>query len=371
MKNHQTWKKDPISKIIIQSLYNLPTPNSISFIWNIGFILGITLCLQVVTGLVLSINYVASRDLAFMSVIHIIRDLDSGWIIRYLHINGASLFFILLYTHLGRGLYFNSFITTPIVWVSGVVIFLCSIATAFIGYVLPWGQISFWGATVITRIISAIPYIGPTVTQWLWGNFSVSQPTLNRFYSLHFILPLLIIVLVIAHLMILHSRGSSNPTSTNPNLDKIKFSPYFLVKDINPLIVISIILLILISLNPNILGDVENFNEARPLTTPTHIQPEWYFLYAYAILRAVPSKLGGVILIVLSILCLIPLIIKSKKKITPYINKKFSPTRKIIYWNIISIWTILTWIGIKPVEEPYTIIGKVFSALYFSIILFI
>lgn len=367
MKTSQYWKKDPISNIIVNSLSNLPTPKSISFMWNIGFILGIIISLQLITGLVLSINYIASRDIAFNSVIHIIRDLDSGWIIRYTHINGASLFFILLYTHIGRGLYFNAFITTPIVWCSGVVIFLTSMATAFIGYVLPWGQISFWGATVITRIISAIPYVGLTVTQWLWGNFSVSQPTLNRFFSLHFIIPIFIIVLIIIHLMILHKSGSSTPTITNPNLDKIKFYPFFLIKDINPLIIRVIIITTLVSINPNLLGDVENFNEASPLNTPTHIQPEWYFLYAYAILRAVPSKLGGVILIILSIICLIPLIFKSRKN-TPFINKKFSPLKKIIFWNLARVWIVLTWIGMKPVEEPFTLIGKVFSFLYFLLI---
>lgn len=367
MKNFFIAKKDPIVNLVLKSLKELPTPLSISFIWNIGFLLGITLTLQIVTGLVLSMNYVAHTSLAFDSVIHIIRDIDAGWAIRYLHANGASLFFLLIYTHVSRGLYFNSYLKIPIVWASGVIILLASIGAAFIGYVLPWGQMSFWGATVITSIISAIPYVGKEVTLWIWGNFSVSQPTLNRFFSLHFLIPLIIAALVILHLIFLHSTGSSNPTNTNPDLDKIKFFPYFLNKDITPMLVLSVILLVLISLNPNLLGDVENFNPSRMTTTPTHIQPEWYFLFAYAILRAIPSKLGGVIRMVLAIVSLLFLSLKNKNTL----RKKFSPTKKTVFWRFISVWILLTWIGIKPVEEPYTFLGKIFSSIYFTLIILI
>lgn len=352
--------------IVSDSLANLPTPTSLSYLWNIGFLLGITLTLQIVTGLVLSINYVPDITLAFNSVIHIIRDIDSGWIIRYLHINGASLFFIFMYIHIARGIYFNSPQKIPIVWASGVIILLVSIITAFIGYVLPWGQISFWGATVITRMISAIPYLGAHITTWVWGNFSVSQPTLNRFFSLHFLIPIVIAALVLAHLILLHESGSSNPTGLNPDYDKIKFLPYFLVKDVTPLIFTIISTLTIISIHPNLLGDVENFTTAIPTTTPTHIQPEWYFLFAYAILRAIPSKLGGVLAIGGAIVIILVLVLKKDKT-----NKKFSPHKKIIYWIFIRTVLLLTWIGANPVEYPYISIGMALTVIYFSLVILI
>lgn len=347
---------------IADHLLSLPTPTSISFLWNLGFIIGITLIVQVVTGLLLSINYIPQTRIAFESVIHIIRDIDSGWIIRYTHINGASLLFILMYTHIARGLYINSPQKQPIVWASGILILLVSIATAFIGYVLPWGQISYWGATVITRIISAIPYIGEELVTWLWGNFAVSQPTLNRFFSLHFILPLIIIIIVVLHLILLHNKGSSNPTGTNPDLDKIKFFPYFMVKDLTPLSLIATVIFLIIRIRPNILGDVENFNRIRNTSTPTHIQPEWYFLFAYAILRAVPSKIGGVLAIVAAILVYITLTIKRNS-----INKKFSPLKKLTFFSWAATVTLLTWLGANPVEEPFTALSKTVSTAYFAL----
>jgi len=361
MKKYNLIIKDPLIEITKNSLLRLPTPTSISFLWNIGFLLGITLVLQIVTGLVLSINYVASTEIAFDSVIHIIRDIDAGWVIRYLHINGASLFFILMYIHIGRGIYFNSPIKLPIVWASGVIILLATIGAAFIGYVLPWGQISFWGATVITRIITAIPYIGKDVTQWFWGNFSVSQPTLNRFFSLHFLIPLVVVALAIVHLIILHKPGSSNPTGTNPDYDKIKFFPYFVVKDITPFIMIAIFIRIMLSIRPNILGDVENFNVARITTTPAHIQPEWYFLFAYAILRSIPSKLGGVVAMVAAILIILVLTVKTNN-----LNRKFSPAKKAMFWRFVALALLLTWIGANPVEPPFVRIGQTLTVIYFS-----
>ena len=348
-------------EITKNSLVSLPTPFSISFLWNMGFLLGITLVLQIVTGLVLSINYVASTELAFDSVIHIIRDIDAGWVMRYLHINGASLFFILMYIHIARGIYFNSPIKLPIVWASGVIILLATIGAAFIGYVLPWGQISFWGATVITSMITAIPYIGKDVTQWFWGNFSVSQPTLNRFFSLHFLIPLVVAALVMVHLIMLHKPGSSNPTGTNPDYDKIKFFPYFIIKDTTPMLLIIVAFRTLLSLHPNLLGDVENFNVASITTTPAHIQPEWYFLFAYAILRSIPSKLGGVLAIVGAILILLVLTLKSNS-----LNKKFSPQKKALFWGFIVLVRLLTWIGANPVEPPFVTIGQALTVAYFS-----
>lgn len=364
MKNKNFIKKDPLYNILKNSLMDLPTPRSISFLWNIGFLLGICLLCQIITGITLSINYVPYVEIRFQRVIHIIRDVENGWTIRYIHINGASLFFMLIYIHMARGIYFNRPMKLPIVWRSGVIILLISIGTAFIGYVLPWGQISFWGATVITSIISAIPYIGTSITQWLWGNFSVSQPTLNRFLSLHFVLPFVILGIVIIHLLILHQTGSSNPTGVNPDYEKIKFFPFFLIKDTGPLVVCIIIIITIISLSPNYLGDVENFNKARITSTPPHIQPEWYFLFAYAILRCIPSKLGGVLAMVISILIILTLCFKKHS-----INKKFSPLKKLTYWVFVSDVCILTWIGANPVEQPFSFLGEIRTILYFSIFL--
>jgi len=341
---------------------NLPTPLSISLLWNKGFIISIILVIQIITGVVLSINFIPSTEIAFDSVIHIIRDINRGWMIRFLHRNGASLFFMLIFIHILRGVFYNSPIKTPIVWGSGIALLLATMGAAFLGYVLPWGQISFWGATVITRIISAIPYIGKQVTQWLWGNFSVSQPTLNRFFSLHFLLPLIIAALVIVHLILLHQTGSSNPTGTNPQYDKIKFFKIYLIKDISYMRVLIIIILVLCIIEPNILGDVENFNTASITTTPAHIQPEWYFLFAYAILRSIPSKLGGVVAIIAAILIIMVLTIKKNS-----INKKFNPTKKTLFWVFLNLAALLTWIGANPVEPPFTEIGKVLTLLYFSV----
>jgi len=366
MKKNTVITKDPILKLIKRSLINLPTPTSISFLWNIGFLLRIVLIIQIVTGIIISINYISSTDIAFNSVIHLIRDTQLGWTSRYVHINGASVFFILIYIHLRRGVYYNSPIKTPIVWISGVVIILLSIITAFIGYVLPWGQISYWGATVITSILSSIPYIGNIIIIWLWGDFSVSQPTLNRILSLHFLIPFILVAIVLAHLILLHQTGSSNPIGTQPNLEKIKFFPYFLIKDISPLVLVSIIIRVLISINPELLGDPENFNIARIISTPTHIKPEWYFLFAYAILRCIPSKLGGVTAIISSILVFLTICIKKNK-----ISRKFNPIKKITFWIIVTIFVLLTWLGGKPVNEISTILAQSITMCYFSVILFI
>ena len=364
MKKKNLINNHPITRILKKSLVDLPTPTPISFLWNIGFLLGMTLTMQIITGLVLSINYVARTEIAFDSVIHIIRDIDKGWEIRYLHINGASLFFLLMYSHLARGIYFNSPQKIPIVWGSGVLILIASIGAAFIGYVLPWGQISFWGVTVITRILTAIPYVGKDLTQWIWGNFSVSQPTLNRFFSLHFLLPILVACLALAHLILLHQTGSSNPLGVTADKDKIKFFPYIVVKDLTPIVALAAAMATLISLGPNLLGDVENFSIATASTTPTHIMPEWYFLFAYAILRAIPSKLGGVVAMVISILAILTLIVKKKT-----INNKFRPTKKLNFWVFLSTVILLTWVGANPVEQPYVITGQTLTRVYFLIVL--
>jgi len=349
--------------LLKKSLLDLPSPSSISYMWNIGFLLGITLGLQIVRGVVLSIIYSAQTDLAFTVILSIIQDINSGWVTRILHANGASLFFVLIYFHTARGIYFLSRGNKPKVWISGVLIILMTIATAFLGYVLPWGQMSFWGATVITGVLSAIPIVGNDLVTWIWGGPSVSQPTLNRFFSLHFLLPIIISVIVIIHLILLHEKGSSNPSGIVSNTDKIKFNPLFSLKDSIPIITIMFFIIIIISNIPNILGDVENFNQANPLIAPLHIQPEWYFLFAYVILRSVPSKLGGVVALVLSILIIRILVVKKRK------TSKFSIFKKSKFWFFISIIFILTWIGAKTVESPFEGIGQIYTILYFSIVL--
>nr|UBQ34129.1 cytochrome b [Lepidoglyphus destructor] len=362
MKKYSLILTDPLMKMAKSSLLSLPTPSSISFMWNMGFLLGMVLMIQIITGLLLSMNYVPHTTLAFDSVMHIMRDIDGGWASRYTHMNGASLFFALMYSHLCRGVYFNSPSKVPMVWASGVIILLASMGAAFVGYVLPWGQMSFWGATVITSMLSAIPYIGPEIMQWLWGNFSVSQPTLNRFFSLHFLIPILIAALAMVHLILLHKTGSSNPLGSNPDLDKMSFFPYFAVKDCTPLLAILLGLSVMISLTPNMLGDVENFNKASITTTPPHIQPEWYFLFAYAILRSIPSKLGGVIAMAMAILFFLTLCLKTSNSL----NKKFHPMKKLIFWSFVTVGLLLTWIGANPVEDPFTLIGKILTIVYFT-----
>jgi ubiquinol-cytochrome c reductase cytochrome b subunit len=358
MKN-QIKQTEQITKTISSSLLDLPSPSSISFIWNIGFLLGIVLTLQITSGIILSILYSPNTETAFSNIVFISQDIKSGWITRTIHANGASLFFILLYAHTARGIYFNSPTNKKKVWISGRAILIATIATAFLGYVLPWGQISFWGATVITGVLSAIPILGGDLVTWIWGGPSVSNPTLNRFFSLHFLLPIIITVIAATHLILLHEKGSSQPRSTQTNTDKVKFNPSFSLKDRIPAILISILLLSLLSTSPNILGDVENFNSANPLIAPPHIQPEWYFLFAYVILRSIPSKLGGVIALLLSILILL-ILPASKSKPT-----KFNPPKKIKFWFIVSTVLILTWIGAKAVESPFEGIGQIYTIIYF------
>lgn len=294
----------PLVKIINNSLVDLPTPSNISTIWNFGSLLGICLGTQLITGIFLAIHYSADVNLAFNRVVHICRDVNNGWLIRTIHANGASFFFICLYTHAGRGIYYGSY-NLYATWTLGVIIMLLTIATAFLGYVLPWGQISFWGATVITNLVSAIPYLGNTVVQWIWGGFAVDNATLTRFFTFHFILPFIIIAIVIIHLLFLHQSGSSNPLGLKINIDKISFHPYFSSKDIVGFVILILILVLITLSDPYILGDPDNFIPANPLVTPVHIQPEWYFLFAYAILRSIPNKLGGVVSLILSIIILL------------------------------------------------------------------
>lgn len=351
----------PLFKIANSALVDLPTPSNISIWWNFGSLLGLCLIIQILTGLFLAIHYTANIDIAFYRVNHICRDVNYGWILRTLHANGASFFFICIYLHIGRNIYYGSYnyIHT---WSVGVIILFLVIATAFIGYVLPWGQISFWGATVITNLLSAIPYLGTVLVQWVWGGFAVDNATLTRFFTFHFVLPFIVAAATIVHLLFLHQTGSNNPIGVNRDRDKIPFHPYFSWRDIVGFLVIIISLIILSLINPYLLGDPDNFIPANPLVTPVHIQPEWYFLFAYAILRSIPNKLGGVIALVISIaiLFIIPLI---KRR---FRGLQFYPINQFIFWIIVSIVILLTWIGARPVEDPYIITGQILTVLYFS-----
>nr|WRW53951.1 cytochrome b [Homoderus mellyi] len=355
-------KISPVTKIINNALIDLPSPSNISAWWNFGSLLGLCLMIQIITGVFLAMHYTANIELAFNSVIHISRDVNYGWILRTTHANGASLFFICLYLHVGRGLYYSSY-TLELTWTAGVMILFCVMATAFLGYVLPWGQMSFWGATVITNLLSAIPFLGTSIVQWLWGGFAVDNATLTRFFALHFLLPFIVSALVMIHLLFLHQTGSSNPLGTNSNIDKIPFHPYFSYKDIFGYMITTSFLTLLILMSPNLLGDPENFIPANPLVTPVHIQPEWYFLFAYAILRSIPNKLGGVIALLLSIAILLIVPFMNKKKVQ---STQFYPINKILFWTFVAIVFLLTWIGARPVEDPYILTGQILTILYFS-----
>lgn len=353
--------KHPILRIANNALVDLPAPRNISSWWNFGSLLGLCLIIQILTGLFLAIHYTADINLAFNRVNHICRDVNYGWLLRTLHANGASFFFICIYLHVGRGIYYGSYLFTP-TWLVGVVILFLVIGTAFIGYVLPWGQISFWGATVITNLLSAIPYLGIDLVQWVWGGFAVDNATLTRFFTFHFILPFIVLAITIIHLLFLHETGSNNPIGLNSNIDKIPFHPYFTYKDIVGFIIITIILILLVLINPYLLGDPDNFIPANPLVTPVHIQPEWYFLFAYAILRSIPNKLGGVIALVLSIAILAILPFYHLRK---FRGIQFYPINKIIFWIIVVTVILLTWIGARPVETPYVLVGQILTIIYF------
>nr|APC60866.1 cytochrome b [Diplomys labilis] len=358
-------KSHPLIKIINHSFIDLPTPSNISTWWNFGSLLGVCLALQITTGLFLAMHYTADTSTAFSSVTHICRDVNYGWLIRYMHANGASMFFIFLYSHIGRGIYYGSYNLME-TWNMGVILLFTVMATAFMGYVLPWGQMSFWGATVITNLLSAIPYIGPTLVEWIWGGFSVDKATLTRFFAFHFILPFIITAMVMIHLLFLHETGSNNPSGLDSNSDKIPFHPYYTMKDILGIMIMFLMLLMLTLFSPDLLGDPDNYTPANPLNTPPHIKPEWYFLFAYAILRSIPNKLGGVLALIFSILilALLPTLHTSKQR-----NMSFRPFSQCLMWMLVANLTILTWIGGQPVEYPFIIIGQLASILYFCNIL--
>nr|AEV56620.1 cytochrome b [Kokeshia sp. NKU02] len=347
--------------MVNKSLINLPTSSSISLWWNFGSLLSMSLAMQIMTGVFLAMHYTTDINLAFNSIIHIIRDVNNGWLMRNAHSNGASLFFICIYIHMGRGMYYGLYKSSS-TWESGTMLYIMVMMTAFLGYVLPWGQMSFWGVTVITNLLSAIPYIGNTIVNWLWGGFSINNATLTRFFTLHFIMPFIMTAAVMMHLMFLHQKGSKNPLGTNSDFDKVPFHPYFTMKDYMGVMITMLMFMLLNFMEPLLLMDPENFTPANPMVTPPHIQPEWYFLFAYTILRSIPNKLGGVTMMAMSItmIMMIPMIFYNKMT-----TMKFYPVSKMMNWMFINTFILLSWIGTQPAEEPYIFTGQAMMISYF------
>ena len=355
--------KQPIFSVINDHLIEYPTPANLNYWWGFGSLAGICLILQILTGIFLAMHYTCHVDLAFASVEHIMRDVEGGWLLRYMHANGASMFFIVVYVHLFRGLYYGSYASPrEFVWCVGVIILLLMIITAFIGYVLPWGQMSFWGATVITSLASAIPVVGNEITFWLWGGFSVDNATLNRFFSLHYLFPFLIAGATLVHLAALHQYGSNNPLGTLSAVDKVPFYPYFYVKDLVGWVVFAIFYSFFVYFYPNLLGHPDNYIPANPMSTPAHIVPEWYFLPVYAILRSIPNKLGGVLAIGLVFVSLLALPFIHTSQIR---SSSFRPIHQKLFWLLLADCLLLGWIGQKPVEDPYVLIGQLASVYFF------
>nr|YP_010586939.1 cytochrome b [Asychis amphiglyptus]UZZ45807.1 cytochrome b [Asychis amphiglyptus] len=354
-------KAHPLMQIMNNAMVDLPAPVNLSIWWNFGSLLGLCLVMQIVTGLFLAMHYTSHVDMAFSSIAHITRDVNYGWLLRNMHANGGSWFFICIYLHIGRGLYYGSFTFTE-TWNIGVIILIVLMATAFMGYVLIWGQMSFWGATVITNLFSAIPYIGKTLVEWIWGGFAVDNATLNRFFTLHFLLPFIIAALSAVHLLFLHQTGSNNPLGLNSDSDKIPFHWYYTSKDVMGFLLLFLTLGLIVMFWPAELGDPENFIPANPLVTPLHIKPEWYFLWAYAILRSIPNKLGGVIAMFSAILILfiLPLSQTWQRR-----GNTYYPLNQMLFWCLVGVGALLTWIGGRPVEAPYILLGQIFTTMYF------
>lgn len=357
------WNKDYLLSFADSHIIDYPSPINLSYLWSFGSTAGICLVVQIVTGIFLAMHYTPHVDLAFNSVEHIMRDVNNGWMLRYLHANGASMFFIVVYCHIFRGMYYGSYMyPRQHLWYSGILIFFLMMATGFMGYVLPWGQMSFWGATVITNLFSAIPFVGPAIVEWLWGGFSVDNATLNRFFSLHYLLPFVIAGLVLIHLALLHKDGSSNPLGINSSLDNIPFYPYFYVKDLFAFFIFLLFFSFFVFYYPNTLGHPDNYIPANPLVTPVHIVPEWYFLPFYAILRSIPDKLGGVLAMGGAIAAWFTLPILNTSEVR---STEFRPIFGFFYWFLIADFLLLGWIGQKPVEDPYILVGIVATIFYF------
>jgi len=361
------WQKNDILAVVSNHLVDYPTSINTSYMYGFGSLAGLMLVVQILTGVFLAMHYTPHVDLAFASVEHIMRDVNNGWLIRYAHANGASFFFLVVYIHIARGLYYGSYMSPrEHLWASGVLIFVLMMATAFIGYVLPWGQMSFWGATVITNLFSAIPVVGESIVQWLWGGFSVDNATLNRFFSLHYLLPFAIAGLALVHLVLLHQNGSTNPLGIESNVDKISFYPYFYVKDLLGFVTLMALFTFFVYFQPNTLGHPDNYIPANPMVTPAHIVPEWYFLPFYAVLRSIPDKLGGVLAMGGAIVMLL---------IMPWLNTSevrssaFRPIYRKLFWFLLADFLILGWIGQNEVETPYVEVGQLATIIYFAFFL--
>lgn len=358
-------KNHPLIKIINGTLIDLPTPANISVNWNYGSLLGLILVIQLVTGIVLAMRFSGHSSISFDSVIMIYQDANYGWLLRLVHSTGASFFFLFLYLHIGRGLYYGSYIF-PELWNVGVAIYLILIGTAFLGYVLPWGQMSYWAATVITNLLSAIPFLGQILVEWVWGGFAVANPTLTRFFALHYLLPFVVAALVLIHIFFLHMHGRSNPLGVRSATNKVPFHYYYSVKDLYVYFVFFFVFIVVTLKYGYNLIDAENFIPANPLVTPTHIQPEWYFLFAYAILRSIPNKLGGVAGLVLSVMFLFVFSISSTNLV--FSGMHFSPISRFLFWRFVSNFFLLTWLGSCPAETPYTEVALFCTVLYFILI---
>ena len=357
----------PMLSVLNNHLIDYPTPSNFNYFWGFGSLSGLCLGTQIITGVCLAMHYTPHVDWAFNSVEHIMRDVNNGWLLRYIHANGASMFFIVVYIHIARGLYFRSY-RKIVVWYTGIIIFLLIVITAFMGYVLPWGQMSFWGATVITNLASAVPIVGESIAKWLWGGFSIDNATLNRFFSLHYLLPFIIAGLVITHISVLHVSGSTNPLGICSRVDRVGFYPYFYIKDLFGFFLLLIFFSFFVFFNSNVLGHSDNYIRANPLVTPSHIVPEWYLLPFYAILRSIPDKLGGVICMLVAILILgiLPLYPQSIVK-----SLKFDVVAQFFFWFFVADVILLGWLGAQLVEYPYVIIGQIATFIYFAYFLVI
>nr|YP_010274795.1 cytochrome b [Craseoschema thyasiricola]UJV31470.1 cytochrome b [Craseoschema thyasiricola] len=361
MKFSPIRKSHPLLKMINGVIIDLPAPSNLSIWWNFGSLMGLMLIIQLITGIFLSMHYTPHISLAFDSIVHISQNVNFGWTLRNIHANGASMFFIAIYLHIARGMYYGSF-KMHSTWNTGVIMYFILMGTAFVGYVLPWGQMSFWGATVITNLLSAIPYIGMVLVEWVWGGFAVDNATLNRFFAFHFALPFILCAVVMVHIMMLHQTGSNNPLGIPAHNNLIPFHPYFSVKDIFGILSMLLMLFMIALFDPNLMSEPDNFIPANPLVTPEHIKPEWYFLFAYAILRSIPSKLGGVIAMFAAIFVLFLLPLLSMYMVS---SATFQPIQQILLWNMTSIFLMLTWLGGCPVESPYNYLSLIFTNLYF------
>jgi ubiquinol-cytochrome c reductase cytochrome b subunit len=363
-------KSHPLLRLVNAYIIDASHPSNISYLWNFGSLLALCLIIQIITGVTLTMHYSPNVLEAFNSIEHIMRDVNNGWLVRYLHSNTASAFFFLVYLHIGRGMYYGSYRSPKtIVWAIGTVIFICMIGTGFLGYVLPYGQMSLWGATVITNLISAIPWIGQDIVEFIWGGFSVNNATLNRFFALHFVLPFILAALVLMHLIAFHdTAGSGNPLGVGGTYDRVTFAPYYIFKDLITIFIFILVLSLFVFFMPNVLGDSDNYIMANPMQTPSAIVPEWYLLPFYAILRSIPNKLLGVIAMFSAILIILILPVTDLGRSR---GLQFRPISKLMFWVFVANFLILMQLGAKHVESPFIEFGQLSTALYFSYFLFI